>query len=129
MEKILIISLIAIILSIVSLLFGIMWNRAVTKRRDKVEKMQKIADELCSNISVELKKDKEEKVGQILMSPIIYQNVSFKKTEISIVDTKLSKSKPAICEMPNNRRFGYKKQYDKYVKNKEGIAAWIMKIV
>lgn len=123
MEKILIISLIAIILSIVSLLFGIMWNRAVTKRRDKVEKMQKIADELCSNISVELKKDKEEKVGQILMSPIIYQNVSFKKTEISIVDTKLSKSKPAICEMPNNRRFGYKKQYDKYVKNKEGIAA------
>lgn len=123
MEKILIISLIAIILSIVSLLFGIMWNRAVTKRRDKVEKMQKIADELCSNISVELKKDKEEKVGQILMSPIIYQNVSFKKTEISIVDTKLSKSKPTICEMPNNRRFGYKKQYDKYVKNKEGIAA------
>lgn len=115
MAKILIVSLIAIVLGVASILTGIICNKVLTKKRQKEESKVKHCG--LSKTNLQRASEIEAAIEKALVMPA--QKVNSVKVSYSL---KTAKQQPVLENKTQNKRFEYKQNFDQY-KCKEVIAA------
>lgn len=115
MEKILIVSIVAVILGIVSILTGIIWNKIITRKQQKALTKEKFSKSSNSDVSV------VNKVDTILEQAF---ETSMQRVDVKCFSYSFQDTQPLtiIQNKAQNKGFEYKQRFDKY-SCKEVIAA------
>ena len=129
MEAILIISLVAVVLGILSIVAGIVVNIITTKKQKRLKENYSKMLEECSEEFVKLNLPSEMISVPVRISNVKNVSYSIKLQEIASKKIKTSRKTNKtriISKKLKNNNFKYQHNYNNY-KHEEGFAAWMKK--